>query len=192
MDLTALKTYAEKYNVPITKDDTMQFIIEYINQNKVKTILEIGTAIGFGSINMASCTSVTCVTTVEIDETNYKVAVDNINKFNLGDKIHTNLMDARQFIDNCKQKFDLIYLDGPKGQYINYLPTLLTMLNKGGAIIADNIFFHGMVSGEIVTPASCRSMVKGLRQYIDEVTHNEKLISHIYHFGDGICVTKLK
>jgi predicted O-methyltransferase YrrM len=108
------------------------------------------------------------------------------------DKIDAKLIDARLYIDECDKKFDLIYLDGPKGQYINYLPKLLQLLNPNGCIIADNIFFHGMVTGEIVTPTSCRSMINGLRQYVDEVTHNPKLESHIYQLGDGICVTKLK
>ena len=192
MSLTALKLYAEKNNVPITKDDTMQFIVDYINQNKVETILEIGTAIAFGSINMAMCNSVKNVTTLEIDTTNYREALNNIAKYNLLDKIDAKRIDAKWYIDECDKKFDLIYLDGPKGQYINYLPKLLKMLNPNGAIIADNIFFHGMATGEIVTPSSCRSMVNGLRLYVDEVTHNPKLETHIYQLGDGIAVTRLK
>ena len=192
MKLTALKLYAEKHNVPITKDDTMEFIIDYINKNQVETILEIGTAIAYGSINMAMCDSVKSVTTLEIDTENYREALQNIAKYNLLDKIDARLIDAKWYLEECDRKFDLIYLDGPKGQYINYLPKLLTLLNPNGAIIADNIFFHGMVNGEIVTPASCRSMVNGLRQYVNEVTHNENLESHIYQMGDGICVTKLK
>lgn len=192
MNFTAIKLYAEKNNVPITKDDTMQFIVDYINQNKVKTILEIGTAIAYGSINMAMCDSVKSVTTLEIDTTNYREALNNIAKYNLLEKIDAKLIDAKLYIDECDKKFDLIYLDGPKGQYINYLPKLLKMLNTNGAIIADNIFFHGMATGEIVTPSSCRSMVNGLRLYVDEVTHNPKLESHIYQMGDGICVTRLK
>ena len=190
--LTALKIYAEKNNIPITKDDTMQFIIDYINTNKVETILEIGTAIAYGSINMAMCDSVKSVETVEISTENYKQALLNIAKYNMLDKIAAHLIDAKWFIDECDKKYDLIYLDGPKGQYANYLPRLLELLTPNGAIIADNIFFHGMVTGEIVTPTSCRSMINGLRQYIDEVTHNEKLESHIYQMGDGICVTRLK
>ncbi len=192
MSLTALKIYAEQNNVPITKDDTMQFIVDYIKQNNVQTILEIGTAIAYGSINMAMCDSVKSVTTLEIDDTNYQQALQNIVKFNLTDKIDAKFIDAKMYIEECDKKFDLIYLDGPKGQYINYLPRLLQLLNSNGAIIADNIFFHGMATGEIVTPSSCRSMVNGLRQYVDEVTHNENLESHIYQLGDGICVTKLK
>ena len=190
MELTALKVYAEQNDIPITKDDTMNFIVDYINQHKVQTVLEIGTAIAFGSINMALCDSVKSVETVEISTDNYRQALNNIAKYNLLDKINAHLIDAKQFIDECDEKYDLIYLDGPKGQYINYLPRLLELLNPNGTIIADNIFFHGMVTGEIPTPASCRSMVNGLRRYVDEVTHNPKLESHIYHMGDGICVTK--
>ena len=192
MDLSSLKLYAEQNDVPITKDDTMQFIVDYINQNKVETILEIGTAIAYGSINMARCDSVKSVTTLEIDDTNYQQALQNIAKFNLTNKIDAKFIDARLYIDSCDKKFDLIYLDGPKGQYINYLPILLRLLNPNGAIIADNIFFHGMATGEIPTPSSCRSMVNGLRLYVEEVTHNPNLESHIYQLGDGVCVTRLK
>ena len=99
---------------------------------------------------------------------------------------------TKWYLEECDKKYDLIYLDGPKGQYINYLPRLLELLKPNGTIIADNIFFHGMVNGEIVTPASCRSMVNGLRSYVDAVTHSEKLDTHIYSMGDGIAVSRLK
>lgn len=190
--LTALKIYAQQNDIPITKDDTMQFIIDYINTNKVQTILEIGTAIAYGSINMAMCDSVKSVETVEISPENYREALSNIAKYNMLNKIDAHLIDAKLFIDECDKKYDLIYLDGPKGQYANYLPRLLKLLNTNGTIIADNIFFHGMVTGEIPTPTSCRSMINGLRQYIDQVTHNERLESHIYQLGDGVLVTRLK
>ena len=108
MNFTAIKLYAEKNNVPITKDDTMEFIVDYINQNKVKTILEIGTAIAYGSINMALCNSVKSITTLEIDTTNYHEALSNIAKFNLLDKIDAKLIDAKLYIDECDKKFDLI------------------------------------------------------------------------------------
>lgn len=192
MSLTALKLYAQKNNIPITKDDTMDFLMDYINKNQVKDILEIGTAIGYGCINMALCDSVKHIETVEISTTNYREALINIAKYNLLEKIDAHLIDAKWYIDECEKTFDLIYLDGPKGQYINYLPKLLEMLNDGGVIIADNIFFHGMVNGEIATPNSCRSMVNGLRKYVDVVTNDENLESHIYHIGDGVCVTKKK
>ncbi len=189
---TALKMYAKQHDIPITKDETMQFIIDCINSNNVKTILEIGTAIAYGSINMALCESVEKVETLEISTANYREALNNIAKHNLMHKIDAHLIDAKWFIEECDKKYDLIYLDGPKGQYDNYLPKLLKLLNPNGMIIADNIFFHGMVTGEIPTPASCRSMVNGLRKYVDSITHDDRLETHIYHIGDGVAVTRLK
>ena len=193
MNFTAIKLYAEKNDVPITKDDTMQFIVDYINQNKVEHILEIGTAIAYGSINMAMCDSVKSVTTLEIDTTNYREALNNIAKYNLLDKIDARLIDAKLYIDECDKKFDLIYLDGPKGQYINYLPYLLKLLNKGGIIFADNLNFHGMVTGETPITKGCRAMIKGLKNYITEITTNQNLETQIFtNIGDGVGVSKLK
>ena len=192
MSFTALKLYAEQNNVPITKDDTIQFIVDYISANQVQTVLEIGTAIAYGSINMAMCDSVKHITTLEIDTTNYKQALLNIAKYNMLDKIDAKLIDAKFYLQECDKKFDLIYLDGPKGQYANYLPRLIELLNPNGTIIADNIFFHGMATGEIPTPSSCRSMVNGLRQYVEDITHNPNLNTHIYQMGDGVAVTRLK
>ena len=96
-------------------------------------------------------------------------------------------------MQNCTKKYDLIYLDGPKGQYINYLPYLINMLNKGGIIFADNLNFHGMVTGETEVTKGCRAMIKGLKNYIAEVTNNPIFTTTIYkNIGDGIGVTTLK
>lgn len=192
MILYEMRKYAKEHDIPITKDETIEFLTNYIDTNKVKTILEIGTAIAFGTIHMAYCDSVKSIDTLEISTDNYREAMINVAKRNMMDKISVHLIDARRYIDECNKKYDLIYLDGPKGQYINYLPRLMELLNPNGAIIADNVFFHGMVTGEETTPNSCRSMINGLRRYIDEVTHNDKLNTHIYQIGDGISVSTLK
>ena len=190
--LENLKSYAQKNNVPISKDDTIEFIINTINENNFKQILEIGTAIGFGSINMAKNTNCEHIDTVEIDEKIHKLAKDNVIQNNVQDKITLHNIDAKVYIESCDKKYDFIYLDGPKGQYINYLPNLLNLLDENGIIIADNIFFHGMVTNEIVTPESCRSMIKGLHKFVDFIITDKNLNSHIYNIGDGVAVIKKK
>ena len=190
--LENLKEFAKQNNVPISKDDTMEFIIKTINENNFKQILEIGTAIGFGSINMAKNTNCFHIDTVEIDEKTYIIAKENVIQNKVDDKVTLHNIDAKIYIENCDKKYDFIYLDGPKGQYINYLPQLLNLLNEKGIIIADNIFFHGMVTNEIETPPSCRSMIKGLHNFVDFITTNENLNSHIYNIGDGVALIKKK
>lgn len=188
-----IKQFGKENKVPITLDDTLLFLIQTINTNKSKQILEIGTAIGFGCITMAQNTECDHIDTLEIDKERFDIANKNIENCRLTDKISTNLIDAKRFLESCNKKYDLIYLDGPKGQYINYLPYLTKILNKGGIIFADNLNFHGMVTGEVEVTKGCRSMIKGLKNYIQEITTNPIYETQIFtNIGDGVGVTKLK
>ena len=188
-----IRNYGKENKVPITLDDTLSFLVETINNNNSKDILEIGTAIAYGSITMAENTNCNHIDTLEIDESRFKIANENIKNKNLQDKISTFLVDAKEFLLNCNKKYDLVYLDGPKGQYINYLPMITKLLNPNGIIFADNLNFHGMVTGEIETTKGCRAMIKGLKNYIQEITTNPIYETIIYkELGDGVGVTKLK
>ena len=187
-----IKKYGNENNVPITLDDTLSFICKTINENDSKQILEIGTAIAYGSISIAENTNCEHIDTLEINEDRYNLAKKNIYEHNLENKITCYLTDAIKYLKNCNKKYDFIYLDGPKGQYINYLPYLVKILNKGGIIIADNLHFHGMVTGEIPVSRGCRSMIKGLKNYIEEITNNPIFETEIHNIGDGIGITRLK
>ena len=187
-----IKEYGNAHKVPITKDDTLCFLLETINKNNCKQILEIGTAIGYGCISMAENTNCEHIDTVELDENRFKIANKNIKSKGLENRISTYLIDAKEYLQNCNKKYDFVYLDGPKGQYINYLPLIVKILNKNGIIFADNLHFHGMVTGEIPVTKGCRAMIKGLHRYIDEITTNPMFESEIYNIGDGVGVTKVK
>lgn len=188
-----IKQYGKENKVPITLDDTLSFLIKTINANNSKQILEVGTAIGFGCITMAENTNCEHIDTLEKDINRYNIANENIKNKDLQNKISTYLCDAMEYLKTCNKKYDFIYLDGPKGQYINYLPYLIKLLNKGGIIFADNLNFHGMVTGEIEVTKGCRAMIKGLKNYINEVTSNPNLQTEVYtNIGDGIGITTLK
>lgn len=188
-----IRSFGKENKVPITLDDTLSFLIQTINENDSKEILEIGTAIGFGCISMAENTNCSHIDTLEIDEERFKIANENIKNKGLENKISTHLIDAKEFLFNCNKKYDLVYLDGPKGQYINYLPIITKILNPNGIIFADNLNFHGMVTGEIPVTRGCRAMIKGLKNYIAEITTNPIYTTIIYkEIGDGVGVTKLK
>ena len=188
-----IREFGKQNKVPITLDDTLVFLIKTINENNCKQILEIGTAIGFGCISIAENTECEHIDTLELSEERFNIANENIKNKNLQSKISTHLIDAMQYLQTCTKKYDFIYLDGPKGQYINYLPYLIKLLNKGGIIFADNLNFHGMVTGEIPVTKGCRAMIKGLKNYIAEATNNENLQTEIFtNIGDGVGISRLK
>ncbi len=164
-----MKEYGKNHKVPISLDDTLDFLIKTINDSNSKHILEIGTAIGYSSIAMAENTNCISIDSVELDHSRYLLAKENVAKHNLQDRIALYNEDALEYIKNSDKTYDFIYLDGPKGQYINYLPYLMKILKVNGIIFADNLYFHGMVTGAIPVSKGCRAMIKGLHKYIAHV-----------------------
>ena len=88
-------------------------------------------------------------------------------------------------------KFDMIFLDGAKGQYINYLPILTKLLNDNGVIFADNVLLHGMVESAEKIPHKKRTMVVNLRQYL-QVVSQLPYETELIRMEDGIAITKYK
>ena len=189
MLLSEINRYGKMHNIPLVLDDTLKLLCDTINSHGCKKILEIGTAIGYSAIAMASSCDIEKIISVEIDTERYKLAKINISKMHMSDKIDAINIDAGKYIKNCKEKFDFIFLDGPKGQYITYLPYLMNLLDKGGIIFADNIYFHGMVDGTTPTPKSVTTLVRNLQKYNEAVRINDQLDTTFYDIGDGVAIS---
>ena len=89
-----MERYAEANNIPIIELDSIKFIMKYIKLNNVKTVLEIGTAIGYSAILMANATDTVEITTIEKDEKRYREAVKNVNACGLDKRIEIVYNDA--------------------------------------------------------------------------------------------------
>ena len=99
-----MRTYAEEENVPIMQRDGINFLVEQIIKKDVKSILEIGTAIGYSTIIMAFIRDNIKITSVERDEKRYLKAVKNVKKAHLEDRINLIFNDALEV--NIKDKYD--------------------------------------------------------------------------------------
>ena len=187
-----IKKYAEEENIPIMQDEGINFLTNFIVKNKVKSVLEIGTAIGYSAIMMALSDPDLMVVTIERDEERYKEALKNIKKLRLDDRITLIFKDALDV--NIKGKFDLIFLDGAKGQNINFFEHFESNLSEDGYIITDNINFHGYVekNEEEIKSRNLRGLVRKIKKYIEYLKTNKKYETAFYQKGDGISVTKKK
>lgn len=95
-----------------------------------------------------------------------------------------------EIIGNYRTKFDLIFLDGAKAQYINYLPTLYTLLNSGGYLVADNVLFRGYVRGDISVPRRYKTIAKRMKMFLSKIENGEDWETQIFDVGDGVSVSK--
>ena len=141
--ISEIKDYAKENNVPIMQDEGIDFICNYIKENNIKSVLEIGSAIGYSAIRFASINKDIKVTTIEKDNIRYKLAVSNINDIGLNDQIIIYNDDALSI--DISDKYDLIFIDAAKSQYIKFFEKYKNNLNNSGVIVSDNLSFHGMV-----------------------------------------------
>ena len=192
-NLVLEKEYAKANYVPIIREKSAKFLYDFLKENKFKRVLEIGTAIGYsGSIIVGA--GVEKLTTIDINQDYLKIAKETFCKFGILDKIEILSGDAFDYIknfDKVNRKFDMIFLDGAKGQYITYLPILARLLNKNGVIFADNVLLHGMVESKEIIPHKKRTMVVNLRKYLDAV-NSYPYETELVRIEDGIAITRIK
>ena len=187
--------YARENHIPVLLDDTAKLLFSKINNQNPKNVLEIGTAIGYSGtliLNASNCK----LTTIEKDEASFNLAKHHFEKFGLTNRVNQILGDALEELNNLvklNKKFDFIFLDGPKGQYIKYLPILKQLLNNGGVLFADNVFFKRMIFIEGTIPHRKRTIVVNLRKFLETVkTDNNFYNVEILDVGDGVLIANYK
>lgn len=189
-----LEKYASENYVPIIRPKTLEHLLLHVNKYKPQNILEIGTAIGYSGIQILKCCDENAtLTTIEKNEKSYFIAKQNFSDFDFGDRVEAILGDAKEVLKTLSdsgRKFDMIFLDGPKGQYVYYLPYLKQLLAQDGSIFADNVLFRGMVQSAEFIPHRNRTIVVNLRKYLDEV--NKVYDSTLYDIEDGFCISLSK
>ena len=187
--LEEIEKYAKKNNIPIMQKDGILFLEEYIKTNNIKTILEIGSAIGYSAIRMALIDKKIKIKTIERDEERYKEAIKNIDKFNLNNQIEITLDDALD--TEIKDKYDLIFIDAAKAQNIKFFEKYKRNLNDDGSIITDNLNFHGLTKEvEKIKSKNLKALVKKINNYKEFLKNNEEFTSKFYENGDGIAISK--
>ena len=190
-----IEQYARQNHIPVLLKDSAEFLCNYVKENKPKEILEIGTAIGYSGSLMLLSNPCGQLTTIEKDKTSFNIATNNFEKLNLASRVCQMLGDGYEQILRLKdggKKYDLIFLDGPKGQYLKYYRVLMEMLNSNGTLIVDNVLFRGLVRSNIDVGHKWRAMITKLRIFLNEIETRQDLNTKICEIGDGIAIIKLK
>jgi len=190
--LLEMKKYARYNWIPIILDDSLEFIKDILIKQKPKKILEIGTAIGYSSAIFSDYLAEGGkIDTLEISHKAVLLAKANHKMLDVEDKINIIEGDALKLLPSINEKYDVIFIDGPKSHYIEYLPHCLKLLNENGTIIADNVIYKGMVLSDY-NEHKQRTAVTKLREFIETVENDNTLESHLYDIGDGVMVIRRK
>ena len=190
-EFNKLKENALKRHIPIIMDDTLEKIKEVLKEENPNRILEIGTAVGYSALCFARYSENAIIDTIEIDEERYNEAVQNIKKIGFKDRINLILGNAVDIIPTLENKYDIIFIDAAKSKYSIFLEEGLKLINNNGLILADNVLYKGYVMSDY-NKHKQRTAVRHLREYIKEISENEKMETEILDIGDGLAITRVR
>jgi len=194
--LYELEKEAKKNKVPIIKKETQGLIRFLLKIQKPRHILEVGTAIGFSALFMSEYSPKDCkITTIEKVPIRLEEARKNLNqdRFPYRDKISLKEGEAEEILKglvDSKEKYDLIFLDAAKAQYMNFLPMLMDLLDNEGLLITDNVLQDGtVVNSRYGIVRRDRTIHTRMREYLYAITHMDELETVILALGDGVSLS---
>ena len=191
--LTEIEQAAHKDLVPIIRKEMESFLRVILTIKHPKEILELGTAIGYSAILMSECCDAK-ITTIENYEKRIPIARDNFKKAGKQDQIELLEGDAMEVMKTLPdEKYDFIFMDAAKAQYINYLSEVMRLLTPGGVLITDNVLQDGdLIQSKFVVRRRDRTIHKRMREFLETVKHDERLETSIVPIGDGIVMAVKK
>ncbi|MDO4489577.1 MAG: O-methyltransferase [Lachnospiraceae bacterium] len=177
--------------VPIIRREMQSFLKVFLMTNRPARILEVGAAIGFSSIFMATYGPADVkITTIENYDKRIPIARENIRKAGFEEQITLIQGDAQDVLKTLEGSYDLIFMDAAKGQYIHFLPDILRLMRPGSILISDNVLQDGdLIESHYLIERRNRTIYKRMREYLYELKHHPLLETSIVPLGDGITIS---
>ena len=192
--LNELERFSIETDVPIIRKQMQSFLKVMMKMQRPTRILEVGTAIGFSAILMADNTPAeTEITTIEKYEKRIPLAKENFLKSGYDEKITLLEGDATDILKelaDSNEKYDFIFMDAAKGQYINFLPDVKKLLSENGVLVTDNVLQDNtVIQSKFTVERRDRTIHKRMRDYLYTLTHDNDLTTTILPVADGIAVS---
>ena len=165
----------------------LSMLSKIINPN---AILEIGTYTGYATLCMAEgLAEKGTIDTIDVNEELVDFQRKYFDKSDWSTQIVQHLGDALIIIPKLNKKFDLVFIDADKENYINYFHLIVPLMNKGGIILSDNVLWSGKVveevkSGDITTQI--------LLEYNKLLNEDHRVETVLLPIRDGLTVSRVK
>ena len=178
----------KKLQISISQAQFLQTLIKISN---IKKVLEIGSFTGFSALSMA----------LALPKDGSLISIDKSSEFSkkaksFYDKANENkikqiikpALESLKILENSKQKFDLIFIDADKENYLNYYEKCIKMIDQNGLIIIDNVLWHG----EVADKSKNDKFTNIIRDFNNHIKNDERVKKNIIPIGDGltICIKK--
>lgn len=152
-------------------------------------VLEIGTMTGYSALCLAEgLAEGGKLFTVELREKDAELAKGYISRSRFRDNIIVHTGEALPFIETLNERWDLVFIDADKVNYVRYYEAVLPALRPGGFILADNVLFHGQVLEDEVKGKNA----KAIHAFNDHVKNDTRVEHVLLTVRDGLMLIRKK
>ena len=188
-----IRAEAKRNYIPIIKRDTENFLKFVLKMQNPGSILEIGCAVGYSAAVMLENSDADIVTVEKMPE-RVEEAKRNIKYADFESRASILEGDAGEILKSLAdkgEKFDFIFMDAAKAQYITWLPVVKKLLKESGMIFSDNCLQEGdLAESSFAIRKRDKTIHKRMREYIYLLLHEETLESWIFSIGDGVLLSR--
>jgi predicted O-methyltransferase YrrM len=190
--LKEMEDQALQETIPVVTPMVGNFLSLLVTMSRAKSILEIGTAIGYSTIWLARAAEMSGghVTTIDMNKDRLARAVQYFERAGLSKHITALEGDARKILPGLAATYDFVFIDAAKGEYLDYLNLINSLIIPGGVLVVDNVLFRGWVVPESNFAPKYDRMVGGLRQFLQKLSQNPDFATTVLPFGDGVSVSR--
>ena len=154
-----------------------------------KHILEIGTYTGYAALCLAEGLQKDgTLDTIDINEELEEIQHKYFELSEYSNQIIQHIGDAIEIIPTLNKKFDLVFIDADKENYINYFHLIVPMMNRGGIILSDNVLWSGKVLEEVKHNDKTTPILLEFNKVINE---DERVETVLLPIRDGLTVTRV-
>ena len=189
--LNQLRRQALLEEIPIIRQEAEHLLKVLIQLKQPKSILEVGTAVGYSALLMSEVMPKGCyITTIEKYEKRIPIAKDNFRRAGKEKEITLLEGDAAEILKGLEGAYDFIFMDAAKGQYLNFLPFVCRLLAQGGTLVSDNILHEGdVLESRYAVTRRDRTIHGRMRQYLQALTERKELETICLAVGDGMTIS---
>ena len=190
--LREMEEKARLEKIPISDPEVGRTLSILARSLGARAILEIGTAIGYGTICLARGAAEARVVSIDKDPERLATARGFLERAGVADRVELLEGAALEVIPRLEGPFDLVYVDAVKTEYRRYLDLLLPRLRVGGLIVCDNLLWGGLVA-DPPDDEDEDDETRALRAFNGYLMMHPQLQSVVLPVGDGLgLATKTK
>ena len=157
---------------------------------KPNTILEIGTYTGYSALCLAEgLTEKGVIHTIDKNEELSNIQQKYFNKSVYKDQIKQYTGNALEIISTIKEKFDLVFIDADKSNYVNYFHLIIEKMNQGGVILSDNVLWSGKVVEELDPKDEDTNILLAYNRLLNT---DDRLETVILPIRDGLTISRVR